>query len=143
MESEFESTRGSLQSADTRKLASHSAAGGHKPKIRHSNPEGLVRDPAMQRYRCRHCHFQAAVPRQITMHEERYHLEKKYACSICGRRYGSEFIVQEHARLTHLADTKTQTMCETCGKTVVKSRLAAHVRKVHSKELRLAQTGKY
>lgn len=99
---------------------------------RQQKPDGLTRDPTTKMYHCRHCKFSASFPRQVTMHEERIHLEKTCACPVCQKMFGSQSVLKEHIRLTHLAK-KTRVVCHICGKVVIESNLRRHIHKTHAK----------
>ena len=101
---------------------------GRKPVKR--NPEKLVKDPTTNMYHCRHCDFTAHSPRKIIEHEARSHLEKKYACSVCERRYGSEYLLNQHMKLTHLSE-KTIGICHVCGNSMKSKYLKRHIQICH------------
>ena len=101
---------------------------GRKPVKR--NPEKLVKDPTTNMYHCRHCDFTAHSPRKVIEHEARSHLEKKYACNVCERRYGSEYLLNQHMKLTHLSE-KTIGICHVCGNSMKSKYLKRHIQICH------------
>ena len=101
----------------------------HRAPVRR-NPEKLVRDATTKKYHCRHCDFTALSPKKILEHEARAHLEKKYACAVCARKYGSEYLLAQHVKWTHVAE-KTTVVCHVCGRTLKSKYLNRHLQICH------------
>ena len=94
------------------------------------NPEKLVKDAVTKMYHCRHCDFTAHSPKKILEHEARSHLEKKYQCNVCQRKYGSEYLLNQHMKWTHFA-AKTTVICHVCGRTMKSKYLKRHLQICH------------
>ncbi|XP_058178799.1 zinc finger protein 567-like [Anopheles ziemanni] len=86
----------------------------------HDNPE---------KYRCTKC---GETHQDLEVHMHNKHMEKRFQCTDCDRRYSSAHRLATHAKVTH---SPKDVVCEKCNKVFNKYLIKGHMRSIHGEPL--------
>ncbi|XP_053688412.1 zinc finger protein 782-like [Sabethes cyaneus] len=82
---------------------------------------------------CDICHNVYPNKKCLVMHKKRVHVEEKFECELCGKKFKRKISLLEH-RATH-SGTQTLYECDVCGKTTNSNgNLYSHKKTKHPKE---------